>query len=135
MKYRSILDTAHWFLLVYPRCKRMPSMKPLSLVVTEKLTYAHKLNILIMRTRSRNAHAHMDAHRGYRISTPLLRKGALNTTHICCPQPDNMFLQNDICFRTVIAITVGNHKEQKCQEYCEVAHPLKMISNNCLKCL
>ena len=38
MKYRSLSDTVHWFLLVFPKCKCIPCMKPLSLVVTEKLT-------------------------------------------------------------------------------------------------
>ena len=36
-KYRPSSGTAHWFLLVLPRFKCMPSMKPLSLVVTGKL--------------------------------------------------------------------------------------------------
>ena len=32
MKYRSTSDTVHRFLLVFPRCKHMPSMKPLFLL-------------------------------------------------------------------------------------------------------
>ena len=69
MKYRSSSDTVHCFLLVFPRCKCMPSVKPLSLVVTdlsletEHFDHAHQ-----------HAQAHTDAQRGYHISTPLLHK-------------------------------------------------------------
>ena len=82
MKYRSTPDTVHWFLLVSPRCKCkcMPSMKPLSLIYTEKLTSAQKMNILIMRmckSMCTYAYDQADTHGGYRISTLLLCKGML----------------------------------------------------------
>ena len=46
-------------------------MKPLSLVVTEKLSSETE--------HFDHVHAHREAHRGYCISTPLLRKGVLKT--------------------------------------------------------
>ena len=85
---RSTSDTVHWFLFVFPRFKCMPSMQPLTPVVTEKLTKSQELKILIMcrhmckhtcimRTRKPMAQASADADWGYHISTPLLRKGML----------------------------------------------------------
>ena len=52
----------------------MPSMKPLSLVVTEKLTLSAETE------HFDHAHTDADAHWGYCISPPLLRKGTLKIT-------------------------------------------------------
>ena len=51
----------------------MPSTKPLSLVVTEKLTKAQRLNILITHMRKRTG----TCTGGYHISILLLRKDML----------------------------------------------------------
>ena len=71
MKFMSPADTVHCFLLVFPRCKCMPSMKPLSHVETEHFDHVH---------------TYKDVHQGYHISTPLLRKGKLKVIEMLISQ-------------------------------------------------